>query len=196
MAARDAISPDATSMTHNNVQSQKTVLVIGSSESPVTDAVSSVLSSWKLEFARDNEDALSQVEKSPFDLVIADQVTSGREDVELLQKVRQVRPHIRVIIVAEKRIPADVIAAIRAGVFSYLSKPFTRRFLSRRCNWPRRLAPGRTRLKCSPERMHGYVFPRGAMCQRPIGCTCSCANFLICPKMTGKRLRRHAGKCC
>jgi len=112
-------------MTHDNSQFQNTVLVVGCSDSSVTSVVSTVLSSWKMECARDNDEALALVEKSAFDLVIADQASSGREDVELLRKVRLVRPHTRFIIVADRSTPADVIAAIRAGAFSYFTKPLS-----------------------------------------------------------------------
>ena len=112
-------------MTHDNSQFQNTVLVVGCSDSSVTSVVSTVLSSWKLECARDNDEALALVEKSAFDLVIADQASSGREDVELLRKVRLVRPHTRFIIVADRSTPAGVIAAIRAGAFSYFTKPLS-----------------------------------------------------------------------
>ena len=112
-------------MTHDNLQFQNTVLVVGCSDSSVTSVVSTVLSSWKLECARDNDEALALVEKSAFDLVIAEQASSGREDVELLRKVRLVRPHTRFIIVADRSTPADVIAAIRAGAFSYFTKPLS-----------------------------------------------------------------------
>ena len=88
-------------------------------------AVSRVLSSWRVECARDNEEALALVEKSAFDLVITDQASSSREDVELLRKVRLVRPNTRVIIVADRSTPADVIAAIRARAFSYITKPLS-----------------------------------------------------------------------
>ena len=112
-------------MSHENLQLQKTVLVVACSDSPVMSMVSRVLSSWKFECARDNEEALALVEKSPFDLVITDQASSGREDVELLRKVRLARPHTRVIIVADKSTPADVIAAMRAQAFSYFTKPLS-----------------------------------------------------------------------
>ena len=91
--------------------------------------VSTVLSSWKLECAQDNDEALALVEESAFDLVITDQASSGREDVELLRKVRLARPHIRVIIVADKSTPADVIAAMRVRAFSYFTKPLSPRTL-------------------------------------------------------------------
>src|ERR1700744_5023182 len=111
-------------MTHHIEQLQKTVLVITSSDSTVTSVVSTVLSSWKMERARDNEHALALVEKSAFDLVITDSANSGREDVELLRKVRLVRPHTRLNIATSSSKTADVIAAMRAGAFSYFTKPF------------------------------------------------------------------------
>lgn len=104
---------------------QNTVLVVGCSDSAVMSVVSTVLSSWKLERARDNTEALALVEKCAFDLVIADQASPGGEDVELLRKVRLVRPHTRLIIVADRSTPADVIAAIRAGAFSYFTRPLS-----------------------------------------------------------------------
>ena len=116
-------------MSHDSLRLQKTVLVVGCSDSPVMSVVSTVLSSWKIECARDNEEALALVERSAFDLVITDQASSNREDVELLRKVALVRPNTRLIIVADRSTPADVIAAIRAGAFSYLTKPLSTRAL-------------------------------------------------------------------
>jgi DNA-binding NarL/FixJ family response regulator len=116
-------------VSHDNPQLQKTVLVLACSDSPVMSAVSRVLSSWRLECARDNEEALALVEKSAFDLVITDQASSSREDVELLRKVRLVRPHTRLIIVADRSTPADVIAAIRARAFSFITKPLSAQLL-------------------------------------------------------------------
>jgi anti-sigma regulatory factor (Ser/Thr protein kinase)/ActR/RegA family two-component response regulator len=116
-------------MTHDNPQSQKTVLVVACSDSSVTSVVSTVLSSWKLECARDNEEALALVEKSAFDLVITDQASSGRENIELLRKVRLVSPDTRLIIIADSGTPADVIAAIRARAFSYFRRPLSTRAL-------------------------------------------------------------------
>jgi anti-sigma regulatory factor (Ser/Thr protein kinase)/ActR/RegA family two-component response regulator len=112
-------------MTHDPPQLQKTVLVIASSDSPVISVVSTVLSSWKLERARDDQHGLALVEKFAFDLVITDTAGSGQEDVELLRKLRLIRPHTRLIIATSNGRPADVIAAIRAGAFSYFTKPLS-----------------------------------------------------------------------
>ena len=68
---------------------------------------------WNLKEAPDNEAALSLVKESAFDLVITGQRTSGRQDLELLQKIRAIRPHIRMIILTDKKTLADVIASLR-----------------------------------------------------------------------------------
>jgi len=112
-------------MTQADSQSQKIVLVVGCSGSPVTGAVAAVLPAWELRCAQDNEEALALVEKTAFDIVITHSDTSAREDIELLRKIRLVRPHTRVIIVADRSTPADVIAAIRARAFSYFTKPLS-----------------------------------------------------------------------
>ena len=112
-------------MTQADSQLQKIVLVVGCSDSPVTGAVAAVLPAWELRCAQDNEEALALVEKTAFDIVITHSDTSAREDIELLRKIRLVRPHTRVIIVADRSTPADVIAAIRARAFSYFTKPLS-----------------------------------------------------------------------
>ena len=116
-------------MSDDSPQLQKTVLVVACSDSPVMSVVSTVMSSWKLECAQDNDEALALVEKTAFDLVITDQASTGRENVELLRKVRLARPHTRVIIVADKSTPADVVAAMRAQAFSYFTEPLSPRAL-------------------------------------------------------------------
>ena len=116
-------------MTKDDPELQRKVLVVACTDSPVMNAVTGVLSEWKIECAEDNGEALSLVEKTAFDLVITDQASSASDDVELLRKVRLVRPHARLIIVANKSTSADVIAAMRAQAFSYFTKPLTARAL-------------------------------------------------------------------
>ena len=163
-------------MTHDNQLLQKTVLVVGRSDSPVTSAVSTVLSSWKMECVRDNEEALALVEKSAFDLVISDQ-GSGQQDVELLRKVRLVRPHTRLIIVTDRSTPADVIAAIRARAFSYLTKPRSTHALEEVLQLAMESPAWEEAMKCYPGRMRGYVLRCAVMYLRPIACNSSFANF-------------------
>lgn len=78
---------------------------------------------WALQHVPDNTSALMMSLGKNFDLILTSEKTSGKEDVELLRKLRRIRPHTRLIILAEEGTPADVIASIREHAFSYFSKP-------------------------------------------------------------------------
>ena len=81
--------------------------------------------SWNLEQVPDNETALSLMKEGSFDLVITGQRTSGRQDFDLLRKMRGIRPHIRMIILTDRKTPEDIIASLREHVFSFFSTPFS-----------------------------------------------------------------------
>jgi DNA-binding NarL/FixJ family response regulator len=80
---------------------------------------------WSVRHAPDNKAALGLAHATHFDLILTSEKTSGKEDVELLRKIRTVRPHTRVIILTEESTPAEIIAAMREHAFSYFSKPFS-----------------------------------------------------------------------
>lgn len=79
---------------------------------------------WTVEHAEDNLAALAAAQARPFDLILTSEKTSGCEDVMLLRKLRLIRPHTRLIILADESTPHDVIASMRERAFSYFSKPF------------------------------------------------------------------------
>ena len=85
---------------------------------------------WSIQFARDNQDALELVRERPYDLIITGERTSGKEDVDLLCRLRLVRPHVRLIILTDEFVPGDILESIRAHAFSYFSKPFSTEKLS------------------------------------------------------------------
>ena len=78
---------------------------------------------WALGNVSNNAAALAMARSRNFDLILTSAKTSGREDVELLRKLRFARPHTRLIILAEESMPADVIASMREHAFSYFSQP-------------------------------------------------------------------------
>ena len=80
---------------------------------------------WSIQHASDNVAALAVAEARPCDLVLTSEKTSGREDVELLRKLRRVRPHIRLIILTDEATPSDVLASMREHAFSYFSRPIS-----------------------------------------------------------------------
>jgi len=105
---------------------ERSALVVDSGPE-VNDLIDEVLTSegWSIQRVLDNQAALSFAVE-PFDLIITGAKTLGPEDLELLRKIRRVRPHQRLIILTEQWTPGDVIAAMREGAFSYLSAPFER----------------------------------------------------------------------
>jgi len=95
--------------------------------SQVSAALCGVLSreEWNIVHASDNRSALRLVEARPFDLIITGTGSTGKEDIDLLRRIRRVRPHVRLIILTDESTPADVVAAIRERAFSYFSTPFS-----------------------------------------------------------------------
>jgi anti-sigma regulatory factor (Ser/Thr protein kinase)/CheY-like chemotaxis protein len=79
---------------------------------------------WAIQHAPDNATALAMARLKAFDLILTSEKTSGREDIELLRKLRSVRPHTRLIILTNESAPQDVIDAMRERAFSYFSPPY------------------------------------------------------------------------
>jgi len=103
----------------------KQALLVGA-DSELASFLASALDSaaWAILQVPNNAAALSAAEKEHFDLILTDEKTPGREDVELLRRIRRVRPHTRLIILTGESTPEDVIASMRARAFSYFSRPF------------------------------------------------------------------------
>ncbi len=80
---------------------------------------------WSIRHAPDNQAALALAEATHFDLILTSEKTSGKDDVELLRKLRLARPHTRLIILADESAPSDVIDSMREHAFSYFSRPFS-----------------------------------------------------------------------
>ena len=80
---------------------------------------------WTIRYAIDNRKALKLAQEKSYDLIITGERTSGQEDVELLRRLRLVRPHTRLIILADEFAPGDVLNSIRERAFSYFARPFS-----------------------------------------------------------------------
>lgn len=104
----------------------KNALVVGS-DPEIGTLLLSVLrrGSWVVMSVPDNLAALAAARAKAFDLIVTSAETSGREDIELLRQIRNVRPHTRLIILAGESTPGDVIASMRERAFSYFSRPFS-----------------------------------------------------------------------
>lgn len=104
---------------------EKTALVVASG-GDVDELLTHVLESqgWSIQRVDDNQHILPLAMAKQFDLIVTGQKTRAVDDVELLRKIRSARPHVRLIILTDKFIPGDVVAAMREGAFSYFSAPF------------------------------------------------------------------------
>jgi anti-sigma regulatory factor (Ser/Thr protein kinase)/ActR/RegA family two-component response regulator len=80
---------------------------------------------WSIRHAPDNISALALAEGTRFDLILTSEKTPAKADVELLRRIRRVRPHTRLIILATESTPADVITSMRERAFSYFSTPIS-----------------------------------------------------------------------
>jgi len=80
---------------------------------------------WDIRSARDNQEALELFQSHPFDLIITGERTSSHQYIELLRRLRLVRPHTRLIILTDEFTPGDVLNSIRERAFSYFARPFS-----------------------------------------------------------------------
>jgi CheY-like chemotaxis protein len=104
---------------------QKVALVVDSG-SEINGLLDSVFGeeNWTVQRVHDNEAALAVVTAQPFDLVITEWQTLTSENLKVIHQIRAVRPHARLIILADHFTPGDVLKAMREGAFSYFSGPF------------------------------------------------------------------------
>ena len=82
-------------------------------------------SEWTIRYAGNNKDALRLAQERSYDFIITGEKTSGHEDVDLLRRLRLVRPHTRLIILTDEFVPGDVLESIREHAFSYFARPFS-----------------------------------------------------------------------
>jgi len=103
------------------------VALVVAAEPDVTDMLGTILNpeEWSVVHAPDNRVAFELAKAGPFELIITGARTTCREDIGLLREIRRIRAHVRFIILTDQHTPADVIAAMREGAFSYFSMPLS-----------------------------------------------------------------------
>ncbi len=80
---------------------------------------------FAVEFAANASQALELLGATPVDVVISDVSMPGIDGLELLDRIKQSRPNIEVIIMTGVGTISSAVRAMRAGAFDYLTKPFT-----------------------------------------------------------------------
>lgn len=117
--------PDSTVPAPDIIKNHRALMVSSSPELNLLLAGLFQKEKWEVRYAAHNPEALELAKAQPYDLIVTGEYTSGKEDVELLRRLRLVRPHTRLIIITDEFTPGDVLAAIGARAFSYFSRPFS-----------------------------------------------------------------------
>jgi anti-sigma regulatory factor (Ser/Thr protein kinase) len=77
-----------------------------------------------IDFCSGSAEAIKRVRESAVDVVITDPTTTIDEDLALVSELRDLRPSVRIIVLAPDASQTDVVDAIRANVFACFSSPF------------------------------------------------------------------------
>jgi len=85
------------------------------------------LDSHRVETACSGEDALQRVRRDPQpNVVLLDLLMPGLDGLETLEKMREVRPSLKVVMLSCVSDTRKVVQAIRLGAQDYLTKPFNK----------------------------------------------------------------------
>src|SRR5947208_14130978 len=101
------------------------VLIIGN-DAQVSGAIGKALSAAEVpvEHSAGHADALQRLRLRSFGVVITKPDSTLEEDLALLEEMRQIRPGVKFIVLAQQSTPEKVIAALRAKVFACFTPPF------------------------------------------------------------------------
>ena len=85
------------------------------------------LDSHRVETASSGEDALQRVRRDPQpNVVLLDMLMPGWDGLQTLEKMREVRPNLKVVMLSCVSDTRKVVQAIRLGAQDYLTKPFNK----------------------------------------------------------------------
>jgi len=101
-------------------------ILVVEDEAAIRDLIqeSLALAELRTEIATDGLDALNQIRKNPFDLLILDLNLPKLDGMTLLEKLRSEGDTTPVLILSARSDRSDVTSGLRSGADDYLTKPF------------------------------------------------------------------------
>jgi DNA-binding NtrC family response regulator len=69
------------------------------------------------------EEALTRIEKQPFDVVVLDVRMPGLGGLEVIKRIKQSHPDLQVLLLSGHGAKEDATTGLRLGAFDYLQKP-------------------------------------------------------------------------
>ena len=82
--------------------------------------------------AGSGSEALEEIRKGPYHVVILDIKMPGMDGHEVLREIKKLKPDLEVIMLTGHGTPESAVAGLREGVFDYLAKPCDIDLLSRK----------------------------------------------------------------
>ena len=79
---------------------------------------------YRVDLAEDGTEALAKVEGEQYDLVLLDIRLPDISGIEVLQKVKEIDPHLIVMMMTAYGDIETAVSAIKAGAYDYINKPF------------------------------------------------------------------------
>jgi two-component system, NtrC family, nitrogen regulation response regulator NtrX len=105
----------------------KTILVVDDDKS-IRDSLKMVLEyeSYEVLFAENGQEALRQLAATSIDLILLDVKMAGMDGLEVLQRVREKRVELPVIMISGHGTIETAVEATKLGAFDFLPKPLDR----------------------------------------------------------------------
>lgn len=98
---------------------------------------------YEVDYAADPSEAVAKVRERDFDLILMDmnytRATTGEEGIELLRKVKILRPEIPVILITAWGSIELAVEGMRRGAFDFITKPWNNQLLLQRVETALRL---------------------------------------------------------
>jgi len=79
---------------------------------------------WQVKTASSGAEGLEHLKASPFDLLLLDLKMPGLSGMEMLQQVKELYPEVIVIVITGYATVESAVAAMKAGAYDFISKPF------------------------------------------------------------------------
>lgn len=73
--------------------------------------------------AYNGDDALARLNENDFDVVILDMVMPGKDGIQTLNEIKQIKPLVEVILLTGFATLDTAVASLQRGAFYYLMKP-------------------------------------------------------------------------
>ena len=113
-----------TAPVHESSDTRQRVLVVDDEEG-IRDLLSRTLAmaEYDVETSSDGKSALESIRNDGYKLLIADLRMPGMDGLTLIRQVKQINPHLPIIIITGYSSESAAIEAVNLGVAGYLTKP-------------------------------------------------------------------------